>query len=67
MPLATDSRVPALLASHDSEMAVHHDCAARHARLTQAVREHQATDWANYCGAVRRAGLQVDACAAVAP
>lgn len=67
MPVATDSRVPSLIVSHDSEMAMHHDCAARHARLAEAVREHQATDWANYCAAARRMGLHVDACAEVAP
>lgn len=67
MPVATDSRVPALIASHDSEMAVHHDCRARHARLADAVREQQATAWLNYCDAAKRAKLQVVVCAEVAP
>jgi hypothetical protein len=48
-------------------MAVHHDCADRHARLSEAVRARQVIEWTWYCGAVQRAGLRVDACAEVQP
>lgn len=64
MPQATDSRVPALIAAHDLEMANAHDCAARHRRLAKAVDAQQAIAWRWYCAAVATLDITADSCEA---
>jgi hypothetical protein len=58
LPLATDSRVPALLANHDQQMVAHHDCASRHSRLAEAAREQQVIAWRWYC--LTTAAMKID-------
>lgn len=62
MPLASDSRVPALIETHDREMAIAHDCSNRQRRLADAVGEQEATAWRWYCDVLAALAIEADGC-----
>lgn len=62
LPQATSAKALQVLAQHDAEATLYHDCRSKTARLIQASEEWQATAWQWYCKAAKQIGIDADGC-----
>lgn len=62
LPAAQASTALAILAAHDREAALYHECRSMNARLLEAVEEWRATAWRWYCATAARIEQTPDNC-----
>ncbi|HZF99052.1 MAG TPA: hypothetical protein VEY92_12590, partial [Pseudoxanthomonas sp.] len=63
LPPATSANPLAILAQHDKEVALYHDCRSANARLIETVHEWRATAWSWYCKAAAAVDSKPNGCA----